>query len=393
MSFRDLVTLSGPLKEGDRFSGILNSSGFLSATDEGGKTLIYVGQHEPSKAFISRQASGGNWEVIFETSIPECSVNMSLSFGSDKVKVSFGDELETDVEVDPTSIRRIGGTGEWSDAKLDMIGIDDAACAVISSPDRFKELTKFKNSNFILDIGMHNGNDAAYYLAKGFRVISIDANVSLCAAAARRFKTEIDKGQMAILNVGIWENVGKLPFYVNLENSEWSSHDPKVASRGHPVKEVLVDVIRMDDLLRFVGVPYYAKIDIEGGDEWAIYPLLSRRKKPKFLSYENGSYRIFEKIAAAGYRRFQLVNQAKVKWYDDMVLDGEGKSISYSFSQGSSGPFGNDLRGDWWDAKKMAKRLKSYDVERAEQLKETLTGDWFDLHCGLGENWLSFMGR
>ncbi len=32
------------------------------------------------------------------------------------------------------------------------------------------------SSRFIMDLGMNNGDDTAYYLAKGFDVVAIEAN-------------------------------------------------------------------------------------------------------------------------------------------------------------------------------------------------------------------------
>jgi hypothetical protein len=43
----------------------------------------------------------------------------------------------------------------------------------------------------IYDVGMNNGDDTAYYLQRGFRVLAIEANSDLVANAATRFAREI----------------------------------------------------------------------------------------------------------------------------------------------------------------------------------------------------------
>ena len=37
------------------------------------------------------------------------------------------------------------------------------------------------NPRLIYDVGMHNGDDTAYYLRRGFRVVAIEPNPALVA--------------------------------------------------------------------------------------------------------------------------------------------------------------------------------------------------------------------
>ena len=41
--------------------------------------------------------------------------------------------------------------------------------------------------DLIFDVGLHKGEDAAYYLRKGFRVVGIDANPDLIEWNKKRF--------------------------------------------------------------------------------------------------------------------------------------------------------------------------------------------------------------
>ena len=43
------------------------------------------------------------------------------------------------------------------------------------------------NSNLIYDVGLHEGQDTAYYLWKGFRVLAVEANPELTQAAQSKF--------------------------------------------------------------------------------------------------------------------------------------------------------------------------------------------------------------
>src|SRR5262245_50303064 len=78
---------------------------------------------------------------------------------------------------------------------------------------------------------MNNGDDTAYYLRRGFRVVAIEADTCLAKCAAERFRTQISSGRLRILNIGIAAEEGELPFWICETHSEWSSFDRKIASR------------------------------------------------------------------------------------------------------------------------------------------------------------------
>jgi len=47
-------------------------------------------------------------------------------------------------------------------------------------------MTTKSDPKLIYDVGMHNGDDTAYYLWRGFRVVAIEPNPELVATAANR---------------------------------------------------------------------------------------------------------------------------------------------------------------------------------------------------------------
>jgi hypothetical protein len=56
--------------------------------------------------------------------------------------------------------------------------------------------------DLIYDIGMHNGNDTAYYLFRGFRVVGVEANPLLVEQVRERFAAEIASNRLTVLNTG-----------------------------------------------------------------------------------------------------------------------------------------------------------------------------------------------
>lgn len=163
--------------------------------------------------------------------------------------------------------------------KVDQLVVVDVQPAGLEAT--FKE-------NYILDIGANNGDDTAFYLAKGFKVVAVEANPTLCVDIAERFAAELQSKQLTLLNVGLTDERGTMTFYINTAHSEWSSFDPAIASRGHPVREVVVKTITTEDIFAAYGVPYFAKIDIEGYDHIPVLAIAGHSVRPKYVSFENG---------------------------------------------------------------------------------------------------------
>ena len=57
--------------------------------------------------------------------------------------------------------------------------------------------------DLVFDIGVNNGEDTAYYLRRGFRVVGVDANPEMVASGEQRFHKEIRAGRLVLLNVGL----------------------------------------------------------------------------------------------------------------------------------------------------------------------------------------------
>ena len=240
--------------------------------------------------------------------------------------------------------------------------------------------------DLIYDVGMNNGDDAAYYLHQGFRVIAIDADPRSLEAAKHRFPNELSSGQLTVLNVGIAETAGIATFWICDDFSPWNSFYQKTASRlGYKHHEIEVTTRTFGDILDEYGVPFYLKVDIEGKDLLCIEDLAGR-SIPPFISVENKSQDLSETqvssvlllLHKAGYRRFKLISQsdflphvhsdvaalcrkllnsaahgrlrapglsfvAKRLTYQDWLL----RKHHYQFSGDSSGPWGEGTPGRW----------------------------------------------
>lgn len=234
------------------------------------------------------------------------------------------------------------------------------------------------NDKTIFDVGMHIGQDTAFYLAKGFRVIAIEANPLLVHEATKHFKNEIASGKLTILNVGIGAEEGVFPFYINAKYSEWSSFDKEIGSREGCKEVVDIPMIPFEQLLARYGEPYFVKIDIEGHDFIVLQRLALTDIRPKYLSVENGWPYMLDHLVSLGYAGFKFINQAKVQEMKCPSPAREGIYIDWPFPWSSSGPFGEDTPGDWKTADEILVDIKAYWDNPA---RDANIHGWYDLHA------------
>lgn len=253
--------------------------------------------------------------------------------------------------------------------------------------------------DLIFDLGVCNGDDSAYYLHKGFRVVGVEANPLLLAMLRQRFAAEIASGQYELLPLGIAEQAGEAEFWVCDDHAEWSSFDRSIASRwGARHHPEIVKTCRFRSLLERFGTPKYCKIDIEGNDDLCLADM-SPSTRPEFVSVEViCAQQQIGLLEALGYTRFKLISQrtlrqpgktlAALKVGASMLppvsrlltaietgltrrrLDG-----SWYFPGGASGPFGQDTHGRWLNAREVTELAAI--LARGRDV-----WDWFDLHAG-----------
>lgn len=242
----------------------------------------------------------------------------------------------------------------------------------------FTEASTPAEHGLIYDVGMNNGDDCAYYLRTGRRVVAIEANPALCSSAALRFADEIAAGRLAILNLGIADAAGSATFYVHRTNSVLSTFVPAGERIGYtatlPASEfepIQVALRRLSDVVGFFGPPHYIKIDIEGFDDRCLADLHRRDILPPFISAEAHTIDTFCHLVAMGYSDFKLSAGESVArdYADHPIAVAGGGLLRHAFPAHAAGPYGEDLPGPWLGK----------DLILAQWLNR---GDgWFDLHA------------
>jgi FkbM family methyltransferase len=261
--------------------------------------------------------------------------------------------------------------------------------------------------DLIYDVGMHRAEDTEFYLAKGFRVVAVEASPELCAAAAERLRSYVDSGQLTIVQAAVAEKDGPVDLYLN-PRSEWNTIRPTWSDRnadlGSPSAQVVsVPGVVFTSLLQTYGTPYYLKIDIEGADLLCIESLAAPNV-PKYLSIESDKLdwsallHEFDVLTALGYRRFKVVGQhrwPKVKPPNPPL---EGNYVDRRFTLTSSGLFGEEAPGRWLSADAAIERyhriFKQYRFRGDHGLlsrgplgplimKAVKSPGWYDTHAAL----------
>lgn len=241
------------------------------------------------------------------------------------------------------------------------------------------------NNNLIFDLGFHNGDDTDYYLAKGYNVIAVEANPYLAAEGQRRFKKQITDGTLVLINKAISSEIGKIDFYIHPKNSDWSScFIDIVRSDGSDPNVVSVESTSLYQLYETYGIPYYIKVDLEGYDVFTAKQVFEYQVKPAFISFETSrrDYAgIFSYLYVAGYKKFQLVNQANNPSRKASINSSDDSILSYEFTKFSSGLFGDDLPKDSWLTfdEALSRYMKYKELKQLDN-KELGIG-WVDVHA------------
>jgi hypothetical protein len=181
----------------------------------------------------------------------------------------------------------------------------------------------------------------------------------------------------------------------------------------------LVNTRSLQSLFDEYGVPYYCKIDIEGSDKYALKSLLGNTDRPKFLSVETECIGTEKQLCneealetllilnKLGYSSFKLIDQVSLhrllpskpfynmNYLNKIVLktrylfwknyrDKLNKQFNFNFLPGCSGPFGDDIPGDWLDfntAKATLLYHRKFYFKKGDALNY---GFWCDWHARLG---------
>ncbi len=254
-------------------------------------------------------------------------------------------------------------------------------------------------SKLVYDIGMHNGEDTTYYLRGGFRVLAIEANPILVENAKKKFNRYIVSGQLQMLNNGIAQTEGILPFYKNLRLSEWSSFDKAIGSRNGTKYEIInTQCTTTKKLFETYGIPFYMKVDIEGYDHLCLSDIPKDGNKPQFVSCEACHLEWLDILLSKGYQKFKLISQGDN--YIPINLNKERKSyypmyqiikngiklrlqkfIPFKHMYGSSGPFGENTKGEWQSYEEIKKLFETFNNNQSGKPLNSVS--WFDFHASI----------
>lgn len=208
----------------------------------------------------------------------------------------------------------------------------------------------------IFDIGCNNGDDTDFYLRKGFRVVAVDADKSMCDAVSRRFSEEIENGDCTVIYGAFSDKGGDVRFFV-CDVTPWNTCDPVYADvnikKGVSYREVIVPSISIKELLAAYRTPYYLKIDIEGMDIIPMRSLEGEKDLPKYVSLEIPKHDLrlaLEEILLLenlGYNKYYFSSHAMLKHMKAPRPAREGRYAEFFPSGIVTGLFGDEIDGEW----------------------------------------------
>ncbi len=236
-----------------------------------------------------------------------------------------------------------------------LVSGDGAHVTGVASEARGAQRIKtMYNPNLIYDVGMHLGEDTGYYLKKGFKVIGFEANPELVAACKRRFIDQIKSDQLIIVEGAIApSNFGDtVTLYQSSESAlgtidgDWNK---RYLTLGFSSSRPSIQVKRIEfvDIINRYGVPFYLKIDIEGGDRHVLRTLEGFTSRPKHISIESERANFadleseLKMLRDLGYDRFRAIQQTTVPGSSIITKDLEGNFVEHTFPEHSSGGFGD----------------------------------------------------
>lgn len=274
------------------------------------------------------------------------------------------------------------------------------------------------DEGLVYDVGLYDGVDTSFYLARGYRVVAVDADPGAIESAEQAFREPIRSGRLTLVHGAIAAADAELVTLYVSDHRDWSSLNPGIAGRsGVGFREVEVPTTSIAGLLERFGTPQYLKIDIEGMDEVALADLGMSAGRPTYVSVEaecaddarqgdEEALRKLDLLVGLGYGRFKLVDQSSLRVlsladlelgrkasFGDRVRGRFGKREQEpsnaldvagqrtEFPLGATGPFGADLAGEWLNeaaARRLLVAARSAYFSRGDV---PAYGFWCDWHA------------
>lgn len=283
--------------------------------------------------------------------------------------------------------------------------------------------------NLVYDVGMHLAQDTTYYLSTGYDVIAIDAFPEMIQHATDKFPDALKNGKLRLLNYALTDNDNEIITFHISGKTEWNSINENISTRqNQKASSIQVPTIKLSSLFKQYGVPYYCKIDVEGFDNICIQTLQEMEEKPTYISCETECFSesqivneddilaTLNSLKSLGYTKFKLIEQdflSPLLPGKSFYLNPKKESIffkgirkvlrpfnyqltkmnnrellevrqGYNFPFGATGPFGENLGGNWMDYKTAKNTLlfhrKEFFSRAANTLIYTIWCDWHATH-------------
>jgi FkbM family methyltransferase len=212
--------------------------------------------------------------------------------------------------------------------------------------------------DLIYDVGLHRGEDTAFYLAKGYRVVAFEANPALVRHCQMRFAEEIDGGRLTIVSGAVTDSTEPTVRFYQHPNSVWgTTNDAWALGRNDaaaPSSEVEVPAVNFAKHLQATGVPTYLKIDIEGADTLCLTTLHDFDARPDNVSIESEQRSWpallgeLDLLQALGYDQFAVVQQATIPGSQIKTHRIDDTPLTFQFGADASGGFGAEI-APWVD--------------------------------------------
>jgi len=209
--------------------------------------------------------------------------------------------------------------------------------------------------DLVFDVGLHRGEDTAYYLALGYRVVAFEANPELVAECRQRFARQVADGRLTIVEGAITDSDAEtITFYRHSELSVWGTTDPEWAARNEQIgasRSITVPTVSFPEQLERHGVPYYLKVDIEGADTLCLESLRQAPATPVYASIEADLSDLstiqseLDLLESLGFDSFAAVQQGTIPGRRIETTGLDGARVNHEFVLNASGPFGADVDG------------------------------------------------
>ena len=229
----------------------------------------------------------------------------------------------------------------------------------------------------IFDFGANKGQNLNYFLDKADIVIAIEANPYLVEKIESDFKKFINDKKLIVRNIALTnnENIKNIDFYIHKTKNTHSTIYPDDISKfyKHKVKCDKASLIVQKYLKEFNILKIeYIKIDIEGADKLVLEDLLKNNILAKNLSVECHDPGVLELLISSPYKSFKFLPGLDRNFKNNIkIITKNFNEKIINFHAQSSGPYGEDIPGDYYDKKSILPYFFNNGL------------GWFDVHCSL----------